>query len=118
MALIAWSRVMQKGKIKKFGGYMKNNTKMNEIRAIEDKYGLLLFGMALTYLIDVGMRNLTEENLNETIEQITAKAGEENAGAKIITPDFQCAIIQCAGELAKFSIWDLLRYIKKYITVN
>ncbi len=39
------------------------NSESNKIRALEDKYGLPLFGMALTHLVDVGVRHLTEENV-------------------------------------------------------
>jgi len=30
--------------------------KMEEIRALEDKYSLMIFRMALTHLVDVGFR--------------------------------------------------------------
>jgi len=34
------------------------SSKTQEIRAIENKYGLALFRMGLTHLVDVGIRHL------------------------------------------------------------
>lgn len=99
---------------------MADKVKITEIRAKEDKYGLMVFRMALSHVIDVGHRNFSEENVTAAIEQIK-KQGDEDASngvIKVMTPDFECAIVYCAAELAKFSIWDLLSYIKKHVTVN
>ena len=97
---------------------MKNEA--NEIRNLENKYGLMLFRMALTYLVDVGVRHLTDENVEDSIKQIMAdgEADKANGGIPIMTPEFQCRIIHCAAELAKFSIWDLFYYIKEYVHID
>ena len=91
-----------------------------KIRAVEDKYGLVLFRMGLTYLIDVGARNLTEESAAEIIKEIEMLGKEEEASGKIniMTPEFKCDIVRCAAELAAFSIWDLIKYIKKYVVAK
>ena len=101
---------------------MSSETKeqMNEIRNIENKYGLVMFRMGLSHLVDVGHSNLTDENVQETIAMIMAKGEEEKTEGKIsvMTPDFQCEILRCSSELAQFSIWTLFAYIKKYVEVG
>ena len=99
-------------------GNMKE--KMREIRNIEDKYGLVLFRMGLTHLVDIGVRHLTDDNVEENIKEILA-AGEmdkANGVITVMTPQFQCEIVRCAAELAKFSIWELFSYIKKHVVVS
>ena len=93
---------------------------LNEIKRIEDKYGLVTFRMGLTHLIDVGVRHLDDENVAECIQQIKAQCEEDGANGviKVMSPSFECEIVRCAAELAKFQIWDLIAYIKKYVVVD
>lgn len=93
---------------------------LKEIRNIENKYGLVLFRMGLSHLVDVGHRNLTDENVEESVQQIMAQGEEDKANGKIpvMTPEFQCEILRCAAELAQFSIWTLFAYIKKHVEVS
>ena len=93
---------------------------MREIRNLENKYGLALFRIGLTHLIDVGVRNLTDENVEAGIAKIMAEKGTDNesTGNPIITPEFQCHILRCARELAQFGIFDLLRYIKRHVVID
>lgn len=94
--------------------------KMLEIQAIEDKYGLVLFRMGLTHLIDVGIRHLDDESVAESIKQIEAQgeADKNKKGTPVMTTEFQCNIVRCAAELAKISIWSLIAYIKKYVVAQ
>jgi DNA transposition AAA+ family ATPase len=96
------------------------SNKTNEIRAIENKYGLALFRMGLTHLVDVGIRNLTKENVNQAFKQIAANDEEEKANGvvSIMTAEFQCKIVRCAAELAEFSIWELFEYIKNHVAIT
>jgi len=84
------------------------------LKTLERKYGDVLFRMALAHMVDVGARNLTDENVEAAIEQISAKdaADKDNGAVSIMTPEFQIQIVRCAVELAKFSIWDVLQYLK------
>ena len=101
---------------------MSKETKerMNEIRNIENKYGLMQFRMGLSHLFDVGHSNMTDENVEEGLKQIMAKGESDKADGKIpvMTPEFQCEILRCSAELARFSIWTLFAYIKKYVEVG
>jgi len=94
--------------------------KTQEIRALENKFGLPLFRMALTHLADVGVRHLTDENVEEAIKQITAndKADKANGVIPFMTAEFQCEIVRCAASLAKFDIWELFAYIKNYVPIS
>ena len=93
---------------------------IKKIRVVEDQYGLVLFRMGLTHLMDVGVRNLDEEAVEECIHQIMDKGEDDKAQGKIsvMTPEFQCSIVRCAADLALFSIWDLFAYIKKYVAIG
>ena len=97
---------------------MKNEIKA--ITALENKYGLVLFRMALTHLVDVGVRNLTDENVEETVKELLGKGAEDKANGvvSVMTPEFQCDIVRCAAELARFGIWDLFYYIKKHVVIS
>lgn len=92
----------------------------NPIEKIENKYGHVLFRMGLTHLVDVGARNLTDEKINETIQQIKAENDEIKAkgGCSIMTVNFQIKIVRCAAELAKCDIWELFNYIKKQLIIS
>jgi len=93
---------------------------MTDIAIVEEKYGLALFRMALTHLVDVGHRNLTDEHVGDSIKQIIAQAKADMANGKktLMPPEFQCDIVRCAAELSKFSIMDLLIYIKEHFPVS
>lgn len=94
--------------------------KIKEINNLENKYGLVLFRMGLTHLVDVGIRNLSDENVEESIQRIIAQGEVDKANGivPIMTPEFQCEILRCAAELSKFTIWDLFMYIKKYVAIS
>ena len=90
------------------------------IQDLENKYGLVLFRMALTHLVDVGVRHFTDEYVEESLRQIIVKDEEikANGGFSIMTVEYQSDIVHCAAELAKFSIWDLFFYVKKHIHID
>ena len=93
--------------------------KTQEINAIENKYGVALFRMGLTHLADVGVRHLTDENVEENIKRIMAngEADKANGVVTVMTAEFQCEILRCASELAKFNIWELLTYVKEHVAI-
>ncbi len=49
---------------------------LNAIKSIEDKYGLILFRMGLTHLVDIGVRNFDEEAVQESIEENRSRSGQ------------------------------------------
>ena len=86
---------------------------MEEIRNIENKYGLMLFGMGLIQLVDIGHSNITDDYVAESVTQIMGQGK-----TSIMTPEFQCEIIRCARELAKFTPMTLFAYIKKHMHIG
>ena len=90
----------------------------NEIQKIRDKYGTagdVLFRCGLHHLIDVGARNLTEELVSKTKSEIIAEHDLAQAEGKhlIMTSNFEIAIVECAAELAKLDISDLMIYVQR-----
>ena len=92
---------------------------MKKIQALENKYGLILFGMGLTQLMDVGMNNLGDDALEDNLNQVTAQDEAERASGihPVMTLDFKCEIIRCATELAKFTPFTLFAYIKNHMHI-
>ena len=99
---------------------MPNKTDIQKIKDIENKYGLVLFRMGLSHLVDVGINNLCDaEAIEKTIAQIMAQGEKDKAAGKIplMTPEFQCDILRCSAELAEFSAWSLFLYVKKHTSI-
>jgi len=99
---------------------MADKMDLQKIKNIEDKYGLVLFRTGLSHLMEVGHRNLDDDEVEEAIKQIMVQGEEGKAKGKVpvMTPEFQCDILRCAAELAKFELWTLLAYIKKYVVIS
>jgi hypothetical protein len=94
--------------------------RMNEIRNIENKYGLVLFRMGLSHLCDVGHRHLGDDEVESGVKQIMAQGKEDEANGKIpiMMPEFLCEVIRCAAELTNFTVWTLFAYIKEHVVVG
>ena len=94
--------------------------KMKEIRALENKYGLMAFRMSLTHLVDVGHRHFDDDSIEEGFKLILDEEKAEQAGGKksFMTPDFKREVLRCSVELSKFTILTLFAYIKKYFVVD
>lgn len=69
----------------------------------------VLFRMAVSHLMDVGIRHLTEENINQTCEEIM----RENDKFHFMTNEYKCDLVRLAGELAKIDHIHLLTYISR-----
>jgi|GEM_PF-1078621 len=102
-------------------------SKMKEIQALEAKYGLMLFRFGLTHLVDMGVSQLSdnaavEECIASIIEQgerdKQRKEAGERVGISLMSPEYQCEILRCAAELAKFSIWTLFAYIQNHVVIG
>ena len=93
---------------------------INAIKTLERKYGTVLFRMGLSHLVDIGYRNLGDDEVEEGVRQIMAQGEEDRANGKkpVMTPEFLCEVLRCATELARFSIWTLFAYIKYHVVVS
>lgn len=78
---------------------------------IRRNYGEMTFRMAISHLMDVGMRSLAPELVNEVKDEIM----KQDDSKMPITNKALCDIIECAGELAKINDTDLLVYIGRNV---
>ncbi len=83
---------------------------LDEIRNKDE----MMFRMAVSHLMDVGIRHLTPDNVEHTCEEIM-KQDDNNA---IISNYYQCKIVKTAAKLAEISHIYLLAYISQNIKYN
>ena len=90
-----------------------NNYKESKkrIEKIRDDYRELAFRAGISHLMDVGIRHLTKELVDETCAGIM-KQDDTN---HIMTNDFECDILKVAYELAQIPHIDLLVYIQREV---
>ena len=91
--------------------YAKNKQKIESIR---NKCGEIMFRMAISHLMDVGIRHLTEENVEETCNEIMKKDDSK----AFMTNEFSCYLVSRAYELAQFPHTDLLVYIQREVVYD
>lgn len=87
--------------------YVENKKKIEAIRDRSEP----MFRMAISHLMDVGVRHLTEENIEHTCKEIM----QEDDSNHYMTNEFKCDLIKIAGELAKINNIDLLTYISNEV---
>lgn len=90
------------------GNYLESKKK---IEAIRNNIGEPMFRMAISHLMDVGIRHLTEESVNHTCEQIM----NEDDSKSFMTNEYKCDLVRAAYELAQMSHVDLLVYIQREV---
>lgn len=84
------------------------------IDAIRNKCGEMMFRMAISHLMDVGIRHLTEETVEETCKGIM----ETDDTNHFMTNEFKCSIVRNAYELAKIPHIDLLVYVQREVVYD
>lgn len=81
------------------------------INNLRKDYGEMIFRMSISHLMDVGMRNLTPELVNEAKDEIM----KQDDSKMFVTNEVLCDVVECAGELAKINAIDLLVYIGRNV---
>ena len=81
------------------------------INNLRRDYGEMIFRMSISHLMDVGMRNLTPELVNEAKDEIM----KQDDSKMFVTNEALCDVVECAGELAKINAIDLLVYIGRNV---
>ena len=81
------------------------------INTIRRNYGEITFRMAISHLMDVGMKNLTPELVNEAKDEIM----KQDDRKMFVTNELLCDVVECAGELAKIDATYLLVYIGRNV---
>lgn len=90
--------------------YQESEAKLNYLRS----KNMLMFQMAISHLMDVGIRNLTPESIETTCAAIM----QEDDRNHIMSSKFQCALIRMAGELAQIDHIHLLTYISRNVVYD
>ena len=88
--------------------YVENKKKIEEIR---NGVGEELFRMAISHLMDVGIRHLDEEG----VEMACNAINKEDDTHFFMTNKFKCSIVKTAGELAKIDHLHFLNYVSKEV---
>lgn len=88
--------------------YKESKSKLDNLRGRHDE---LMFRMAISHLMDVGVRHLTEENAKYTCEQIM----QEDDTHALMTNHYRCDLVWLAYDLAQIPTVDLLVYIQREI---
>lgn len=90
--------------------YSESKRKIDQIR----RYDEIMFRMAISHLIDVGIRHLNEENIERTCEEIK----KEDDSKSFMTNNYKCELVRMAGELAKIEHIHLLVYIQREVAYD
>lgn len=88
--------------------YKESKKRIDKIRS---DYREFAFRAGISHLMDVGIRHLTKELVEETCAEIM-KQDDTN---RIMTNDFECDILRAAYELAQIPHIDLLVYIQREV---
>ena len=88
--------------------YQDSKKILDNIRARHDE---VMFRMAISYLMDVGIRNLDKDTCTNACKEIMA----QDDSRAFMTNQFQCELIWLAHELAQVPHIDLLIYIQRYV---
>ena len=87
--------------------YVESKKKIEAIRSKDE----VMFRMAISHLMDVGIRHLTEENITECCAEIM----KQDDSRSFMTNEFQCELVKMAGELAQIDHIHLLVYISREV---
>ena len=85
-----------------------------QIEAIRNKCGEPMFRMAISHLMDVGIRHLIKELVEETCEKMM----QEDDSKAFMTNEFKCGLVRAAYELAQVPHIDLLVYIQREVSYD
>lgn len=85
-----------------------------QIEAIRNKVGEMIFRMGISHLMDVGIRHLTKESVEDTCKKIMQKDDSK----AFMTNEFECHLVRTAYELAQISHTDLIVYIQREVVYD
>ena len=88
--------------------YQESKKILDNIRA---RYDETMFRMAISHLMDVGIRNLDKETCTKACKEIMA----QDDSRSFMTNQFQCELIWLSHELAQVPHIHLLVYIQRYV---
>ena len=71
----------------------------------------VMFRMAISHLMDCGIKHLTTENIERTCKEII----QEDDSKHFMTNEFKCNLVKMTGELSKIDHIHLLTYISREV---
>ena len=101
--------------------YKESKMMLNKIRDDYGCKGEVLFRNALQYVVECGYRLLQSSSwVSVQLHNIDAKHDEAEKENKIlfIGRNFEKAIVECAAEIAKVPIIDMLQYVQKEVWLS
>ena len=87
--------------------YAESKKTLDKIRSKDE----VMFRMAITHLMDVGMRHLTDENILRTCSSIN-KRDDSKA---FMTNEYMMDLVVMAGDIAQIPHTDILVYIQREV---
>lgn len=87
--------------------YAESKKKIDEIRSKDE----VMFRMAISHLMDVGIRHLTPKNVEMTCTEMMT----DDDSHSLMTNQFKCDLVHVAGLLAEVDHIHLLNYISKEV---
>lgn len=80
---------------------------LNEIRDKDE----MMFRMAISHLIDVGTRHLTDEMVEQTCNEIMT----EDDTHSFMTNEYKCELVRTAAKIAEVGIINMLVYVTRNV---
>ena len=90
--------------------YAESKKILDKIRSKDE----IMFRMAISHLMDVGTRHLTEDNINETCKGLESRDDSH----AFMTNGYMCELLVMAGEIAKVPQTYLLVYIQREVVYD
>lgn len=87
--------------------YKETKKKLDALRNRNE----MMFRMAISHMMDVGFRHLTEENIEATCAEIM----KEDDSRSFMTNQYKCNLVKTAGEIAKLDHIHVLTYISREV---
>ena len=85
--------------------YVESKKKIEKVRRTSEP----MFRMAISHLMDCGIKHFTYENIERTCVEIM----QEDDSKSFMTNEFKCDLVRMTGELAKVDHIHLLAYISR-----
>lgn len=80
----------------------------NELKEIQQKYGEDIFRLAITHLLHVGVYAFSKEDIDALCEAAINNT-PDNA---LMSGEYQADVLRCAHDICRYSIDDLMKFIK------
>ncbi len=93
---------------------------LNLIREMVRQGGTPLFFMAVSHLFDCGISSFSVESYRNAVKAIEEnhKQAEAEGKIRIMTLEYEKAVLDTAYRLSKLPLFDVLLYIKKHMEIG